>query len=57
MGDLWGIPGVGVLAIYNMVGPAGFRGNYSSKGDMSRIGELVESLHDTPLPVGLGRDG
>jgi hypothetical protein len=51
--SLWGIPGLGVLIIYERIGPPEFRMLYSSKGDMSRIGELVESLHDTPLPVGL----
>jgi hypothetical protein len=26
---------------------------FSSKGDLSRIRELVRSFHNTPLPVGL----
>jgi Immunity protein Imm1 len=51
--QMWGIPGVGVLVIYDKIGPVGFRGTYSSKGDMTRLSELVESLHSTPLPVGL----
>ncbi len=51
--DLWGIPDVGVLIIYDKIGPPGFRDAFTSKGDMSRLSELVFSLHDTPLPVGL----
>lgn len=27
--------------------------SYNSKGDLSRLGEFVESLHETPLSVGL----
>lgn len=34
------------------MGP-GLSETYSSKGDLSRLGEVVRSLHDTPLPVGL----
>ena len=26
---------------------------YAAKGDLSRLGEFVESLHETPLSVGL----
>jgi hypothetical protein len=51
--DMWGRPGLGVLLIYDKIGPVGFRDAYTSKGDMSRLGELVRSTHDTPLPVGL----
>jgi hypothetical protein len=51
--DMWGRPGLGVLLIYDKTGPVGFRDTYTSKGDMSRLGELVRSTHDTPLPVGL----
>jgi Immunity protein Imm1 len=50
---MWGGPGVGVLLIYHKIGPVGFRDAYSSKGDMSRIREWVDSLHEDPLPVGL----
>jgi hypothetical protein len=50
---LWGIPGFGVLLVYHKIGPVGFRDAFSSKGDMSRIREWVDSLHDDPLPVGL----
>ena len=51
--DMWGRPGLGVLIIYDKIGPLGFRDTYTSKGNMSRLGELVRSTHDTPLPVGL----
>jgi hypothetical protein len=51
--NMWGRPGLGVLIIYHKTGPVGFRDAYTSKGDMSRLGELVRSTHDDPLPVGL----
>ena len=47
-----GNPDLGVLLIYSKWG-RGHRETYSSKGDLSRLGEVVRSLHDTPLPVGL----
>ena len=49
---MWGNPDLGVLLIYSKWG-GGYRETYSSKGDLSRLGELVRSLHDTPLPIGL----
>lgn len=49
---MWGNPDHGVLLIYSKWG-GGHRETFSSKGDLSRLGELVRSLHDTPLPVGL----
>jgi hypothetical protein len=49
---MWGNPKLGVLLIYSKWG-GGRRETFSSKGDMSRLGELIRSLHDTPLPVGL----
>lgn len=49
---MWGNPAHGVLLIYSKWG-GGRREVFSSKGDLSRIRELVRSLHDTPLPVGL----
>lgn len=49
---MWGNPKLGVLLIYSKWG-GGQRVTFSSKGDLSRLGELVRSLHDTPLPVGL----
>ena len=50
--DLWGNPDLGVLLIYSKAG-GDFHETYTSNGDMSRLHELVRSLHDTPLPVGL----
>jgi len=49
---MWGNPDLGVLLIYSKWG-GGYRETYSSKGDLSRLGELVRGLHDTPLPIGL----
>jgi len=50
--SMWGHPILGVLLIYEKRG-GGYRDAFSSKGDLKRIGELVRSTHDTPLPVGL----
>jgi hypothetical protein len=50
--DMWGNPDLGVLLIYSKWG-GGLKQTYSSKGDLSRLRELVRSTHDTPLPVGL----
>ena len=50
---MWGRPGLGVLLLYHKIGPPGFRDAYTSKGDMSRLKEIVWSLHDDPLPAGL----
>ena len=49
---MWGNPDLGVLLIYSKWG-GGLKQTYSSKGDLSRLRELVRSTHDTPLPVGL----
>lgn len=49
---MWGNPRLGVLIIYSKLG-GGYRDVFTSKGDLSRLGELVRGLHDTPLPVGL----
>ena len=49
---LWGNPDHGVLLIYSKWG-GGYRDNFSSRGDLSRLREWVRSTHDTPLPVGL----
>ena len=52
--QMWGNPEHGVFVMYQRgVGPFDITNAYCSKGDMSRLGELVYSLHDTPLPVGL----
>jgi Immunity protein Imm1 len=50
--NLWGSPKHGVLLIYEKRG-GGYRDVFSSKGDLTRLGELIRSTHDTPLPVGL----
>lgn len=50
--EMWGNPRLGVLIIYSKLG-GGYRDVFTSKGDLSRLGELVRGLHDTPLPVGL----
>ena len=50
--SLWGNAELGVLLIYSKWG-GGYRQTYSSRGDLTRLRELVRSLHDTPLPVGL----
>ena len=49
---MWGHPVHGVFLMYEKHG-GGHRETFSSKGDLRRLGELVRSLHDTPLPVGL----
>ena len=49
---MWGHPELGVLLIYSKWG-GGFKDNFSSKGNLSRLREWVRSTHNTPLPVGL----
>ena len=49
---LYGIPGLGVLIVYDRYG-GGYHDEYTSVGDMSRLNEWVENLHRTKLPVGL----
>jgi hypothetical protein len=50
--QMWGHPDHGVLIIYSKQG-GGYSDDFTSKGDMTRLRELVRSTHDTPLPVGL----
>ncbi len=50
--EMWGHPDLGVLLIWSKWG-GGRKETYTSKGDLTRLRELVRSLHDTPLPVGL----
>jgi Immunity protein Imm1 len=50
--EMWGNPDLGVLIIHSKRG-GGHKETYTSKGDMSRLGELVRGMHGTPLPVGL----
>ena len=50
--ELYGVPRLGVLLFYHQYG-GGHNQAYTSKGDLSRRGEWVRNLHNTPLPVGL----
>jgi hypothetical protein len=50
--EMWGHPTLGVLLIYSKWG-GGWKEMFSSKGELSRLHELVRSTHATPLPVGL----
>lgn len=50
--EMWGHPDLGVLVIYSKWG-GGHKQTYTSKGDLSRLRELVRGMHGTPLPVGL----
>ena len=49
---MWGHPEHGVLLIWSKWG-GGNKQNYTSKGDMARLHELVRTLHNDPMPVGL----
>lgn len=49
---MWGHPKLGVLLMYEKWGGS-IRETYSSKGDLNKLGDLVRSMHGTPLPVGL----
>ena len=50
--QMWGHPDLGVLLIWSKWGGS-HKQTYTSKGDLTRLRELVRSLHETPLPVGL----
>jgi Immunity protein Imm1 len=50
--EMWRNPDLGVLLIYSKWG-GGYKEMFTSKGDLSRLHELVEAAHGTPLPVGL----
>ena len=45
-------PDLGVLLIWSKLG-GGHEQTFTSKGDLTRLREFVESSHDTPLPIGL----
>ncbi len=50
--DMYGHPDLGVFLYYEKTGgadPAAF----SSKGDLSKLGEWVRTLHNDPMPIGL----
>jgi hypothetical protein len=49
---MWGNPQHGVLLLHMTMG-GGFGGAFSSKGDLRRLGETVNTLHDDPMPIGL----
>lgn len=51
--SMWGNPEHGVMLLYEKTGAPDFLDAFTSKGDTTRLHELVYSLHDTPLPVGL----
>jgi hypothetical protein len=52
--SMFGNPDLGALLLYDKWdGRIRRHHMFSSKGDLSRIRELVRSLHGTPLPVGL----
>lgn len=50
--NIWGLPNLGVLLYYSKWG-GGNKLHFSSKGDLSRLTEIVRSFYGTPLPVGL----
>jgi hypothetical protein len=49
---MWGHPQHGVLLIYQRWG-GGYKDAFTSKGDLTRLRELVRTLHDDPMPIGL----
>lgn len=48
----WGHPDHGVLVLYQKYG-GGYREAFTSKGDMSRLSEIVRTLQGDPMPIGL----
>lgn len=50
--NMWGHPEHGVLIIYQKWG-SGHREAFTSKGDLRRLREIVRTLQNDPLPVGL----
>lgn len=50
--NMWGDPDHGVMLIWSKWG-GGFEEMYTSKGDMSRLRDLIRTTHDTPMPIGL----
>jgi hypothetical protein len=51
---MYGHPALGVLLCYSKWdGRIRQAQGYLSKGDLTRLGELIRSLQETPLPVGL----
>jgi hypothetical protein len=50
--NMWGHPEHGVLIIYQKWG-GGYREAFTSKGDLSRLHEIMRTLQNDPMPVGL----
>lgn len=50
--SMWGHREHGVLIIYQKYG-GGYREAFTSKGDMSRLHEMVRTTHGDPMPIGL----
>jgi hypothetical protein len=51
---MFGNPGLGAYLIYDKWdGRIRHKYSYATKGDLSRLGESVKTLHGTPLSVGL----
>lgn len=50
--NMWGDPDHGVMLIWSKWG-GGFEEMYTSKGDMSRLRDLIRTTHGTPMPIGL----
>lgn len=50
--NMWGLPDLGVLVIYEKFG-GGYRDAFTSKGDMGRLREIVRTLQGDPMPIGL----
>lgn len=49
---MWTDPDLGVLLIWSKWG-GGHKETFSSKGDLSRLREFIETPHGDPMPVGL----
>jgi hypothetical protein len=50
--NMWGYRGLGVLLFYQKYG-GGYREMFTSKGDMSRLREVVYTSHGDRMPAGL----
>jgi hypothetical protein len=50
--EMYGHAELGVLLLYQKTGGQG-RGVFSSRGDLTRLGEWVRTLHNDPMPIGL----
>lgn len=50
--EMYGHPQLGVFLYYLKTGGTD-RGDFSSKGDLTKLREWVRTLHNDPMPVGL----